>query len=622
MAIDITVGIIEKSHTTAPRIEVMPDMRQTAEDNAIVNLVDRILAKAIEDRAGYLYFEPQAKSLQMRIRKDGILQVALQNLPTKMVAPTIAYLKTLAQIELDLPAPQTGRIERESRLGRIGIDVTTLPTQFGDRVTAKLAYIDRPPLSLDRLVSNREILDSIQQLIHCERGLILVVGGRDSGKDTTIDASLAELCHPERLTYAIDRECKHSLPGIERIMLPDTADEKTISHTIAACLGEQPDVLSLGRIDNIATARAALQAVAGGCLVLASIEAETAGGAIAKLIELGISPARLYTATIGIITQKTIDRVCERCRLPHEPESGELAQLGSTMLMLNERRTYFRANRLGLSDIERAKQIGNLCTKCQGCGYSGRIALHEVATITDRLKSALVAGDAERIDVEIHETGLRSFMDLAIPLFREGQISIAEVRRCIPARILLQNQLTPERIHVDSGDLGSENYDTLEAALYWKQQATNAKADYESLLTQLEDYQQESDRFQQRIEQSRSQTERGTRAEIALQLLSVIDVIELARSSIKPQTDREAAIQKGYSMLENKMLSSIREIGVRVTETKGCKFDSHLHEIVKEIGTHEHPAGIIIEEFKRGYTLGDRVLRLAQVKVAVASSYV
>ena len=74
-------------------------------------------------------------------------------------------------------------------------------------------------------------------------------------------------------------------------------------------------------------------------------------------------------------------------------------------------------------------------------------------------------------------------------------------------------------------------------------------------------------------------------------------------------------------MLENKMLSSIREIGVRVTETKGYKFDPHLHEVIKEIGTHEHPAGSIIEEFKRGYTLGDRVLRLAQVKVAVASSY-
>ena len=101
----------------------------------------------------------------------------------------------------------------------------------------------------------------------------------------------------------------------------------------------------------------------------------------------------------------------------------------------------------------------------------------------------------------------------------------------------------------------------------------------------------------------------------------MIDVIELARASIKPQTDREAAIQKGYSMLENKMLASIREIGVRCTESKGRKFDAHFHEIVQEIGTHEYPAGVVISELKRGYTLGDRVLRLAQVKVAVASNF-
>jgi type IV pilus assembly protein PilB len=601
----------------------MPDMHPTSEeDNAIVNLVDRILAKAIADRAEYLYFEPQAKSLQMRIRKDGILQVALQNLPTKMVAPTIAYLKSLAKIDLNLPAPQTGKIDRESRSGRIRIDVTTLPTQFGDRVTAKIAYLDRLPLSLDRLVSNREILDSIRQLIHANRGLILVVGGRDSGKNTTIDASLAELSHPQRQIYAIDREFEQPLPGIERIVVPAAVDAAGISRTIAACLQQQPDVLALGKIDSIATAQAALQAVAGGCLVFAAIEAETAGSAIARLIELGVSPARLYTATIGIITQRTIQRLCDRCRLPHEPESGELAQLGNTILNLNERRVYFRANSLSLGEIERAKQMGNLCANCQGCGYSGRSGIYEVAAITDRLKSAIIDGDAERIDFAIHETGMRSFMDLAIQLFREGQTTLPEVRRCVPPRILLQNQLATAEVYPNSGDFGSDNSDTLETALYWKQQATNAKADYERLLTQLDSYQQESDRFQQRIEQSRSQTERGTRAEIALQLLSVIDVIELARSSIKPQTDREAAIQKGYSMLENKMLSSIREIGVRITETKGCKFDPQLHEVVKEIGTHEYPAGVIMEEFKRGYTLGDRILRLAQVKVAVASSYV
>ncbi len=613
-----------------PQTTVMSDIRPTSEEDiAIVNLVDRILAKAIEDRASALYFEPQAKSLQMRIRKDGIVQIALQNLPTKMVAPTIAYLKSMAQIGVHLPAPQTGKIvgaaarnkNRASKFGRVNIEITTLPTQFGDRVTVKIADAEQLPLSLDRLVANREILAAIHQLIHCDRGLILVVGGRDCGKSTTVYASLAELNRAERIIYAIDSDAKYTVPGIARIMLPERADDEAISQTIRACLRQQPDILSIGAIDSLATARTALQAVASGCLVFATIQAETAGGAIAQLIELGISPAQLYTATIGIIAQKTIERVCPQCRQPHEPESGELAQLGNTILNLNDRQMYFRANSLSLAEIERAKQIGKLCAKCQGCGYSGRIGLHEVSVITDRLKSAILSGDAERIDLATQETGMRSFVDLAIKLFREGHTTLTEVRRCVPVRTLLQNQLATAQTHPNSGELSADNSDTLEAALYWKQQATNTKADYEQLFAELEIYQQEADKFEQRIAQSRSQSAHSTRAEIALQLLSVIDVIELARTSIKPQTDREAAIQKGYSMLENKMLSSIKEIGVRVTETRGHKFDPHLHEIIKEIGTHEHPAGSIIEEFRRGYTLGDRVLRLAQVKVAVASSY-
>ncbi len=590
-------------------------------DNTIVNLVDRILAKAIEDRAAYLYFEPQAKSLQMRIRQDGILQIALQNLPTKMVAPTLAYLKSMAQIDLDLPAPQIGKIERMSKFGRVNIELSTLPTPFGDRVTAKIIYVECAPLSLERLLPSRESLDSLHQLIQSDRGLILVVGSSDSGKSTTVAASLAELSRADRLIYAIDRDVKYTVPGIERIVLPAVASNEMIAATIQTCLREQPDILAIGCIDSLVTTSAALQAVASGCLVFATARAETAGAAIANLVALGVSPAQLYTATIGIISQKTIERICERCRLSHEPKSAELAQLGSTILSLADRHPYFRANSLSLAEIERAKSSGNLCQKCQGSGYYGRIGLHEVAMISDRLKSAILDGDAERIDFAIQETGIRSCGDLAVKLFREGHTTISELRRCMSPRTLLQNQLANSQTQPNSSDLNPDDSDSLEAALYWKQQANSIRNECDRLLSELDNYQQESHQFEQRIERSRSQTEQGTRAEIALQLLSIVDVIELARSSIKPQTDREAAIQKGYSMLENKMLSSLKEIGVRITESKGHKFEPHLHEVVKEVVTHEYAAGAIIEELKRGYTLGDRVLRLAQVKVAVASSY-
>ncbi|AFY93789.1 nucleotide exchange factor GrpE [Chamaesiphon minutus] len=591
------------------------------EDNPIINLVDRILAKAIEDRASHLYFEPRDRSLQIRVRHNGLLQTALQNMPHNTIAPTIDRLKTLAQIHPERTAPQTGTFDRSSKIGRVQIAITTLPTQFGDTITAEITHIQRPQIALHQLIPDREVFEPISRIIHSHRGLILIVGARDSSTSAIVDASLAELQQSDRKIYTIDRQLTADIPGIDRILLPTAADPHTIAHTIDTCLHQQPDILAIGALDSLPVAQSAFQAVARGCLVFATISAATAGDAIANLIALGVPAAQLYTATIGIITQKSLKQLCKDCRLPEELDRLKLAQLGNTILSLTDRSCYYRANTLEPSAVERAKQVGKLCSQCQGAGYRGEIGIYEVLTIVDRLKPTILLGDAESIDLAAQETGMRSFLDLAIDLFRQGKIGFGEVQRCAPPKTLLQNQLANAQTYPDAEAIEIDNSESLAAALYWKQQALKAKSECEQLLAELEHYQQETDEFEQRIKQSRSQVEQGTRAEIALQLLSIFDVIELARTSIKPQTDREAAIQKGYSMLENKMLSSIKEIGVRVTESKGRKFEAHLHEVVREVITHEHPAGTVIDELKRGYTLGDRVLRLAQVNVAVASNY-
>ncbi len=589
-------------------------MTISEEDNAIAKLVNRILIKAIEDRATHLYFQTQAKSLQIGIRKDGILQIALQNLPSKMVPATINYLKSAAKINLDRPAPQLGTIEQNTNLGRVKIDITTLPTQFGDSITAKINYIHQVPATLDRLIPDRQILTSIEQLIHSDRGLILIVGKSDRELNRTLYASLAELNRPDRTIYALDCDFEYTVPGIEQIALRNED-----AQAISICLDRCPDVLSIGSIETLATARFALDAVTRGCLVFATIRADTAGAAIDRLIGLGVSSAQLYTAMIGIIAQKSIARSCDRCRLPHELDPVELNSLGNAALSLQEHYQYYQANSLSFPEIEQAKQTGKLCPKCQGVGYHGTIGLYEISIITERFKSAMLSGDGAQLDLATTEMGLRTFGDLAVKFFRAGDTTLAEVMRCIPPKTLLHNQLSDTES--EHSNLNEDSEENLLTALYWKKQTQKVRAECDRLFQEVANYRQESAQFEHRIEQSRFQSEQSTRAEIALQLLSVVDVIELARTSIKPQTDREAAIQKGYSMLEYKMIASIKEIGMRVTSTIGQKFDPRLHEIVQEIATHEQPAGIILEEFRRGYTLSDRVLRLAQVKVAVTPRF-
>jgi molecular chaperone GrpE (heat shock protein) len=151
-----------------------------------------------------------------------------------------------------------------------------------------------------------------------------------------------------------------------------------------------------------------------------------------------------------------------------------------------------------------------------------------------------------------------------------------------------------------------------------QQELATLRQKYKTLETELNQHRQEAHQFEQRMQQSRLQIEQSTKVDIALQIISIIDVLELARNSIKPQTDRETAIQKGYFMLENRLISSLKEIGVHVINTNDTKFDSHFHEVLTEEGTNDYPVNTILGEFRRGYCLGARVLRLAQVKVAIA----
>jgi type IV pilus assembly protein PilB len=593
------------------------------EENAIVKLVNRIFSQAIEDRVTDLYLEPQADSLQVKMRREGIVRPTFSPLPTNVIKPTIDYLKLVANIDRDRPAPQTGKIARATREGNIEIFVTTLPSQFGELIHAKFIYLRQPP-SLAELIADRDSLNTILKLIHHDRGLILVAGGKDAGKSTTIYSCLAALNHPQKTIYTCDLFHPYQIPGVTQIKVERDARLSLL----ATCLEQNPDILYLGVIDSLSIAQIALKAVDRGCLVLATIDARDVGSAIERLIDLGLTPARVYAATIGVIAQRLVPQVCSECRLDYAPKIGELQQLGISAAIANKNSHYYRARSLSSAEMAAEKLAGTLCPQCQGWGYHGRIGLYEILPLTERAKSSILQGDldainltlSERINITAQETGMRSFLDLAVNLFRSGQIDLVTTQHCLPPKTLLHKQLTaPDRI--ESGNLVESEIDRVTAAIYWQQQAKNTKTENERLLAELEKYRQQTHNFEQRLNQSRSQIEQSTRAEIALQLISIVDVIELARNSIKPQTDREAAIQKGYVMLENKILTSLREIGIQTIETQGQKFEPRYHEIVREEVSDSALAGTIIEEFKRGYIIGDRVLRLAQVTVAVSSNF-
>jgi type IV pilus assembly protein PilB len=603
----------------------------TDENDPIVKLVNRILLKAIADRATDLYVQPQSQFVQIKVRQDGRFQTGWPNLPQQTIQPIIDYFTSAANIDRSLCAPQIGIFSLNTKVGKVEIGVTTLPTQFGDSIHAKLSYNQQPPPALATLISDRDSLNTIKQLIQHDRGLILIAGEKDTGKSTTVYSALAELNRFDLAICSVDNQVKYTIPGITQIGIDrHSLGRRSRLQVIQACLAQNPDVIFVGEIDSLEIAQMAIAAVHQGCLVWATIEARDVGTAIERFIALGASPTEVYTVTVAAIAQKLVPQICAHCRLDYVPPIEELGQLGMSALLTHQKIDYYRPQRLNLQEIESAKVAGKLCSHCHGMGYRGRIGLYEILPIIEQIKSAILGGNesvtqmtmGDKINIAAQEMGMRSHLDFAVNLLRAGNIDLLTTKGCVPPKTLLHNQWKASG-RIESGNLLDHDLslDQAAAVVYWQQEVTETKAEHERLLGELEKYQREVQNFEQRLKQSRTQIEQSTRAEIALHLLSVVDVIELARNSIKPQTDREAAIQKGYVMLENKILTSFREIGIHTIDAKGRRFESHLHEIVREEVNEQYPAGTIIEEFKRGYTIGDRVLRLAQVKVAIASSF-
>jgi type IV pilus assembly protein PilB len=591
---------------SAEQIERLP----STPDRGITKLVDRLLLKALEDEATAISIESHRDGTRVRYRRQGQWQMMLPILAGAAAESIGSYLQEIGM---------TGGFDRThtGRTYRFGLAV--LPTVAGDKFHLTISHRHRSAPSLDRLFIDPSSLQKVQHLLGGGRGILMVLANGDSGKSTTIAALLNHQVSETKNIWWLTHPAKYNLEGISIVEMPKQEAKGTA--LLQACLHQSPDILAFDRLADGQTAQTLFQA-ATERLVIFSMVADSAGMALNQLLNWGISADLLAANLLGVIHQKLLYALCPRCRIADEPKLEDFNRLGLARQIPGQ---YYQANSLTFEQCEERLQQRRLCINCHGSGHQGRMALHEIIPMQAQLKSLLQRqSDSEEIDLALKEGGIFSLFDRALPLATTGRISLAEVQKCLrPGSIgqldsFHENQVMAMDFdnraeHAAGGNRVEEN-STLAAEMEALQQK------YQQILSEVMGYQDREENFEQRLRQTRQQSEQSTKIEIALQMISIIDVVELARSSIKPQSDREAAIQKGYTMLENKLISTLRDMGVRSIETQDRSFDSHWHEVIEEEVSGQ-PAGQILAERKRGFMLGDRVLRLAQVKVAVASSF-
>ncbi|MDF5729502.1 MAG: GspE/PulE family protein [Rhizonema sp. PD38] len=418
---------------------------KSAEDAPVINLVNRILAKALHEGVSDIHIEPQEENLRIRFRKDGVLREAFDPLPKKIIAAVTARFKIISNLDIaERRLPQDGRIRRLFEGRKVDFRVSTLPSRYGEKVVLRILDNSTTQLGLDKLITNSETLQIVQEMVKRPFGLILVTGPTGSGKTTSLYSALAERNSPGINISTVEDPIEYSLPGITQVQV---IREKGLDFSTAlrAFLRQDPDVLLVGETRDKETAKTAIEAALTGHLVLTTLHTNDAPGAIARLGEMDIEAFMISSSLIGVLAQRLVRRVCSTCRVAYTPTPEELARYGLSA-SLEVGVTFYKANTLSLEEIQQAKANNQLCPKCNGVGYKGRCGVYEVMRITERLQTLITEeAPTERIKEVAVEEGMKTLLAYSIDLVRQGDTTLEEVERVTFTDTGLEAELKAKR---------------------------------------------------------------------------------------------------------------------------------------------------------------------------------
>lgn len=394
----------------------------------VIKAVNVILAKALSEKVSDIHVEPQEEFMRVRLRKDGVLQEYFR-FPKNVINAITSRFKIIANLDIaERRQAQDGRIRRVFEGRTVDFRVNSLPSRYGEKICLRILDSSSTQLGLDKLISDPETLALVRETASRPFGLILVTGPTGSGKSTSLYSILAERNDPGINISTAEDPIEYALPGITQCQV---IREKglTFASILRAFLRQDPDVLLVGETRDQETAKTAIEAALTGHLVLTTLHTNDAAGAIARLDEMGVEPFMVSAALLGILAQRLMRRVCDQCRVEYRPTQTEFERYGLSASK-EEEFTFYKANTIPVENRKELTEQGELCPKCNGIGYKGRVGVYEFLKSTERLQNLITQrAPTEVIKEAAVEEGMKTLLAYSIELVREGSTTFEEVDR-------------------------------------------------------------------------------------------------------------------------------------------------------------------------------------------------
>lgn len=373
----------------------------------VVRLVNSIISQAVKSRTSDIHIEPFERNVRVRYRVDGELKETM-SLPKSIHSAISTRIKIMGKMDIaEKRIPQDGRVETTIEGSPIDMRISLLPTVYGEKIVIRLLSRNALVIGKKELGFTEKNMELFDRIIKAPEGIILLTGPTGSGKTTTLYAVLKELNQINKNIITVEDPVEYRLTGINQVQVNAKAG-LTFASGLRSILRQDPDIVMVGEIRDAETAQIATRASITGHLVLSTLHTNDTASTISRLEDMGIETFMVSSAVVGIIAQRLVKKICPKCKKPYTTGAEEMKAL-----QLDEPTKIYR---------------GQGCNSCDGTGYSGRTAIHEILVMDREIRTMINKNEnTDKIKDEARQKGMMTLNESCKELVLSGVTTVDEM---------------------------------------------------------------------------------------------------------------------------------------------------------------------------------------------------